>query len=41
MKKEEPKARATIFTVSGETLELSTTVTAADLEIPAGFKQTK
>jgi hypothetical protein len=41
MKKEEPKARATIFTISGETLELSTTVTAADLEIPAGFKQTK
>lgn len=41
MKKEAPKARATIFTVSGETLELSTTVAAADLAIPADFKQTK
>jgi hypothetical protein len=31
--------RATIFTATGEVLEVSTTVPAGDLEIPAGFKQ--
>jgi hypothetical protein len=41
MMKKEEKPRATIFTVTGETLEISTSVTAADLEIPAGFKQNK
>jgi hypothetical protein len=33
--------RVTIFTVTGETLEIATSVPAADLEIPAGFKQNK
>jgi hypothetical protein len=41
MMKKEDKPRATIFTVTGETLEISTTVSPADLEIPAGFKQSK
>jgi hypothetical protein len=31
--------RSTIFTVFGETQEVSTSVAAADLELPAGFKQ--
>jgi hypothetical protein len=31
--------RATIFTATSEVLEVSTTVPAGDLEIPAGFKQ--
>jgi hypothetical protein len=40
MKKDkEDKPRVTIFTVTGETLEIATTVPAGDLEIPAGFKQ--
>ena len=38
-KNTEEKPRATIFTVTGETLEVSTSVAPADLEIPAGFKQ--
>ena len=41
MKKEEPKARATIFTVHNEVLEVSTTVAAADLAIPPDFKEKK
>jgi hypothetical protein len=44
MKKQQPsedKARATILTATTETLEISTTVAAADLEIPAGFRQEK
>jgi len=32
-------SRATIFTATTEVLEVSTTVPATDLEIPAGFKQ--
>jgi hypothetical protein len=40
MKKDkEDKPRVTIFTVTGETLEIATTVPAADLDIPTGFKQ--
>jgi hypothetical protein len=39
MMKKDDKPRVTIFTVTGETLEISTTVSAADLEIPAGFKK--
>ncbi len=37
----EPKARATIFTVIGETQEVSTSVSAADLAIPPDFKLKK
>ena len=37
----EPKARATIFTVMGETQEVSTSVSAADLAIPPDFKLKK
>jgi hypothetical protein len=40
-KDNEVKPRATIFTVSGETQEVSTAVSAADLAIPADFKQKK
>jgi hypothetical protein len=39
MMKKDDKPRVTIFTVTGETLEIATTVTPADLEIPAGFKK--
>ena len=35
------KPRATIFTVNTETLEVSPTVAAEDLQIPAGFKEKK
>jgi hypothetical protein len=41
MKKEEPKARATIFTTHNEVLEVSTSVTPADLAVPADFKEKK
>jgi hypothetical protein len=41
MAKREDKPRATIFTVNHETLEVTPTVAAADLEIPAGFKEKK
>ena len=42
MKKDkDEKPRVTIFTINGETLEIATSVSAGDLEIPAGFKQTK
>ena len=41
MKKEDAKPRATIFTLTGETLEVATAVSAADLAIPADFKQNK
>jgi hypothetical protein len=37
-KSDDTKPRATIFTVSNETLEIATSVAPADLEIPAGFK---
>jgi hypothetical protein len=40
MKKDkEEKPRVTIFTITGETLEIATTVPPSDLEIPTGFKQ--
>jgi hypothetical protein len=38
MAKKSDSPRATIFTMASETLEVSTTVGAADMEIPAGFK---
>lgn len=41
MKKDEPKARATVFTTQHELQEVSTTVAPADVEIPAGFKEKK
>jgi hypothetical protein len=41
MKKEEPKERATIFTMHSEVLEVGTTVAPADLAIPADFKEKK
>lgn len=41
MKKDEPKQRATIFTVNHEVQEISTSVTAAELQIPADFKEKK
>ncbi len=37
----EPKAHATVFTVIGETQEVSTSVAAADVAVPADFKQKK
>jgi hypothetical protein len=41
MKKEDAKPRATIFTVNHEYQEVSTSVAATDLEVPAGFKEKK
>ena len=42
MKKDkDEKPRVTIVTINAETLEIATSVSAADLEIPAGFKQNK
>jgi hypothetical protein len=41
MKKEEPKARSTIFTTHNEILEVATTVAASDLAIPPDFKEKK
>jgi hypothetical protein len=41
MKKEEPKARTTIFTSQHQILEVSTTVAPADLAIPADYKEKK
>jgi len=41
IKKDESKSRATILTLTGETLEIATTVSAADLAIPPDFKQSK
>jgi hypothetical protein len=41
IKKEDPKARSTIFTTHHEVLEVSTTVAPADLAIPADFKEKK
>ena len=40
-KKEPPKARTLVFTATTEYQEVSTTAAAADLEIPAGFKEKK
>ena len=39
MKKGDEKPRATILTITNETLEVSTSTTPADLDIPAGFKE--
>jgi hypothetical protein len=39
--KKEDKPRATVFTLTHETLEVSPTVAAEDLQIPAGFKEKK
>jgi len=41
MKKEDPTQRATIFTIHHEFLEVSTSASPADVEIPAGFKEKK
>jgi hypothetical protein len=41
MMKKDEKPRATIFTITGETLEVSTSVAASELEIPAGLKLDK
>lgn len=38
-KKEPPKPRALVFTLNHEFQEVATTVPAADVEIPAGFKE--
>lgn len=38
-KKEEPKARSLVLTIDSEVQEISTTVPATDLAIPAEFKQ--
>lgn len=39
MMKKEEKPRATVFTLTHETLEVSTSVNDAELQIPAGFKE--
>jgi hypothetical protein len=39
MMKKEEKPRATVFTLSHETLEFSTDVAENELAIPAGFRQ--
>jgi hypothetical protein len=36
--KKDDKPRATIFTINTEVLEIATTLSATDLDIPAGFK---
>jgi hypothetical protein len=41
MKKEPPKQRATVFTTQHEFQDVSTTVAAGDVDIPAGFKLKK
>ena len=41
MKKEDPKQRALVFTLNHEFLEVGTSVGAADVDIPAGFKEKK
>jgi hypothetical protein len=41
MMKKEEKPRATVFTLTHETLEVATSVADADLAIPAGFKEKK
>jgi hypothetical protein len=40
-KKEEPKARGTIVTVHNEYLEVAKNVEAADVAVPADFKEKK
>jgi hypothetical protein len=41
MMKRDDKPRSVIFTINHETLEITPSVSAADLEIPAGFKEKK
>ena len=41
MMKNESRPRATVFTLTHETLEVSSTVAAEDLQLPAGFKEKK
>jgi hypothetical protein len=41
MKKEAPRPRSTIFTTQHEFQDVSTTVAATDIEIPASFKEKK
>ncbi|MGH9371869.1 MAG: hypothetical protein ACRD15_10100 [Vicinamibacterales bacterium] len=41
MKKGDDKPRSTVFTINHETLEVTPSVAATDLEIPAGFKEKK
>ena len=41
IKKEDPKQRATIMTLHHEILEIATSVAAADLAVPADFKEKK
>jgi hypothetical protein len=41
IKKEEAKARGTIFTMQHEFQEVATSVAGADLDLPAGFKEKK
>ena len=41
IKKEDPKARSTIFTTHHEVLEVATSVAATDLAIPADYKEKK
>lgn len=41
MKKDPPKQRATVFTTEHEFQDVSTTVAAGDVDIPAGFKLKK
>ena len=41
MKKEDPKTRATIFTIQHEFQEVTASAAASDVEIPAGFKEKK
>ena len=41
MMKTESRPRATVFTLTHETLEVSSTVAAEDLQLPAGFKEKK
>ena len=41
MKKDEPKARATVMTLHHEVLELTTSVAPSDVAIPADFKEKK
>lgn len=40
-KKEDPKQRALVFTLNHEFLDVGTSVGAADVDIPAGFKEKK
>ena len=41
MMKTENKPRATVFTATHETLEISPAVAAEDIQLPAGFKEKK